>query len=41
LASSRDHTSLVNGRSRAMISRIFFSIASKSSDVNGWFRKKS
>ena len=40
-ASSRDHTSLVNGLSRAMISRIFFSMAEKSSGVNGSLRKKS
>ena len=38
---SRDHISLVNGLSRAMISRIFFSIAANSSGVNGWLRKKS
>ena len=41
LASSRDMTSLVKGLSRAMISRIFFSIAAKSSGVNGSLRKKS
>ena len=40
-ASSRDQTSFVKGLSRAMISRIFFSIASKSSGVNGSLRKKS
>jgi len=33
--------SLVKGLSRAMISRIFFSITGKSSGVNGWLRKKS
>jgi len=32
---------LVKGLSRAMISRIFFSIAGKSSGVNGSFLKKS
>jgi hypothetical protein len=41
LGFSRDQTSLVNGLSRAMISRIFFSIAAKSSGVNGSLRKKS
>ena len=41
LASSRDQTSLVKGLSRAMISRIFFSIAARSSGVNGWLREKS
>jgi hypothetical protein len=38
---SRDQTSLVNGLSRAMISRIFFSIAAKSSGVKGSLRAKS
>ena len=41
LACSRDQISLVKGLSRAMISRIFFSIAAKSSGVNGSLRKKS
>ena len=38
---ARSQTSLVKGLSRAMISRIFFSIAAKSSGVNGSLRKKS
>ena len=41
IASARLQTSLVNGLSRAMIARICFSIAAKSSGVNGSSRKKS
>ncbi len=41
LVSSRDHTSLVKGALRRMISRIFFSIAGRSSVVKGSLRKKS
>ena len=40
-AVARSQTSLVKGRLRAMISRIFFSIAGKSSGVNGSLRAKS
>ena len=38
LAFSRDHTSLLNGRSSEMISFIFFSMTGRSSGVNGWLR---
>ena len=41
LAFSRGQTSLVNGLSLAMISRIFASMAAKSSGVNGSLRAKS
>ena len=38
LACSRVHSSLVKGLSRAMISRMRFSMAAKSSGVNGCSR---
>ena len=41
MASSRSITSRANGAPRAMISRIFASMAAKSSGVNGSLRAKS